>query len=410
MAKKTPFQFRSTGPIGDASPIEWEDWRWQFRRAFRSLVDFQSYFALSPSEIQGFTGADSIFRVQSTPYYTSLASPSDLQDPIRQMILPRGEELSAGAQALFDPLGENKPSNRAGARLVHRYSDRVLFLLTDLCSVYCRYCTRKHFTANDHVLCSGTELEEAVRYVSARPGIREVIFSGGDPLTVSSGRLETYLKAFYDIPHVELIRIGTRMPVVCPMRIDDELIALFKKYKPVYLMTHFNHPDEITKESARALEDLVDGGVPVFNQMVLLSGVNNHPALVQALSRRLLYLRVKPYYMFQADPSQGTDHLRNSIEDSLGIQKDLWGHISGLMMPTYIIDIPNGGGKAAMVPDFEEKGSEAPLHHFKGWDGVRADYISPKTVRQPQLGAYGEEWRRLKEAKANPPRPLPLEF
>jgi lysine 2,3-aminomutase len=219
-----------------------------------------------------------------------------------------------------------------------------------------------------------------------------VIFSGGDPLTIGNNKLEKMLKAFYEIETVELIRIGSRMPVVNPFRMDDELIALFKEYKPVYLMTHFNHPNELSEDSALALERCVDNGIPIFNQLVLLNGINNHPALIYALSRRLLYLRVKPYYMFQADPSLGTDHLRTSIENSMDIQRQLWGHTSGLAMPTYIVDIPAGGGKTSLTPNFlKEKNNNTWT--FEGWDGVSAGYISPETIQSPKVAEdYQQEW------------------
>jgi lysine 2,3-aminomutase len=237
-------------------------------------------------------------------------------------------------------------------------------------------------------------LQEVLAYLKAHPEIKEVIFSGGDPLTLSNQKLATYMEAIDQVPSVELIRIGSRMLASCPMRVDRELIDLLYAFRPVYLMVHFNHPDEITLDVAEALEALVDRGIPVFNQLVLLNGINNHPALIYALNRRLLSLRVKPYYMFQADPSVGTDHLRTSIEESLAIQKALWGHSSGLSMPTYIVDIPNGGGKVALNPDFQIAKQEN-VRSYRGWDGVEADYISPPASQsiQPQLQpSYLEEW------------------
>lgn len=375
------------------------DWKWQFRQGLKSLEGYRDYFDLSDEEVAGFAGLDKLFRAQVTPYYASLASRSVVEDPIRKMIVPHQAELTSEYQQMLDPLGENKKDNRPCRRLIHRYSDRVLFLFTDLCSVYCRYCTRKHFTGHNHVVANSEEIDEALSYIKSHTGIREVIFSGGDPLTVSNSKLEKVISAIYDISHVEIIRMGTRMPVVCPMRIDDELISIFQKYKPIYLMTHFNHPKELTLDAALSIEKLVDHGVPVFNQMVLLSGINNHEAIVQALSRRLLFLRAKPYYMFQADPSLGTDHLRTSIEDSLEIQRKLWGHISGLAMPTYIVDIPGGGGKAAMVPDFQVA-QQDNTRSFKGWDGHQADYISPERVLKPfDVEDYLEEWDKIRSAK-----------
>ena len=386
--------FRKVEPWPGVSEADWRDWKWQMRASLKSQEDFAEHFEMVGSEVAGFAGQESLFRVQTTPFYASLAKDGGVENPVRKIILPSDRELDPGAQQMLDPLGENKSTNRATARLIHRYTDRALFLTTDLCGVYCRYCTRKHFTASDQVLATSKQLTEAVAYVKQHPEIKEIIFSGGDPLTLGNGPLEKFIQAFYEIEHVELIRIGSRIPVVNPFRIDTKLLSIFQKYKPIYFMTHFNHPDELTEDSADALENLVDHGVPVFNQMVLLNGINNHPALVYALSRRLLYLRVKPHYMFQADPSIGTDHLRNSVEDSLQIQKHLWGHTSGLAMPTYIVDIPNGGGKAALTPNFIES-SKGGKHHFKGWDGVVADYVSPATdeIKEPPVPErYQEDW------------------
>ncbi len=374
---KKPFNFRKVKPWPGVLEKQWSDWKWQMRQSVKTREDFEKRFELSKEEKLGFQGLDKIFRVRATPYYVSLADVKNTSCPVRQMIIPKARELLPGKQQMPDPLGENKRKNRPCERLIHRYTDRALLLVTDLCGIYCRYCTRKHFTAKDQVLINSRQMDEVLIYLKTHPEIKEVIFSGGDPLTVSNKKLARIMEKIHSVKTVELIRMGTRMPVVCPMRLDDELLKIFKKFKPVYLITHFNHPDELTEDSAQILEKLVDSGIPVFNQLVLLNGINNHPDLIYALSRRLLYLRVKPYYMFQADPSMGTDHLRTSIEESLEIQKQLWGHSSGLAMPTYIVDIPDGGGKAALVPDFEIQNLKK-ARYFKGWDGVRAKYISPQ--------------------------------
>lgn len=381
---------------------QWNDWRWQFRMSLKTADDFARYFALTPNELAGFKNQEHIFRAQTTPYYASLASQDNELDPIRRILMPSVEETESLHQQMQDPLGERKPENNPVERIVHRYSDRVLFLVTDLCSVYCRYCTRKHFTANDHAFIRNQEYEAALGYIRTHSGIREVILSGGDPLTISDSHLERVLADVRAIDHVEIIRIHTRMPVVAPMRITDDVARIIKKHKPVYLITHFNHPREITAEAAMAVEMLVDSGIPVLNQMVLLNGVNNHAAIVQALSRRLLYLRVKPYYMFQCDPSLGSDHLRTSIDDSLSIQRELWGHLSGLAMPSFIVDIPDGGGKAALTPDFQIAHQES-VRRFRGWDGVEAEYRSPSLHRLPMdVESYLEEWNSLKNSKSSP--------
>lgn len=378
---------------------EWQDWGWQLRNSLKNREDFTRTFQLSEEELAGFTGDGRVFQVRATPYYAALAAQKIPEDPIRRILMPTAQELSLGAQAMLDPLGENR--NNPAPRIIHRYPDRLLFLVTDVCSVYCRYCTRKHFTGGDQAFVRAGEYDQALEYIRSHRGVREVILSGGDPLTLSDSILDRVLADLRSIEHVEIIRIGSRMPVVCPMRVTTKLVDVIRKYHPVFMMTHFNHPREVTAEAAFALRLLVDHGIPVFNQLVLLNGVNNHPAIVQALSRRLLYLRVKPYYMFQCDPSEGTDHLRTSVDESLEIQRELWGRLSGLAMPNLSLDIPNGGGKAGLVPNFEITRSEG-RRTYEGWDGIRSEYVDPAPdSRLMPLDAemYIREWEELKAAK-----------
>ncbi len=396
------FEFLKNNPKGPYEGIalsDWTDWRWQLKNSLRTLSAFQKVYELSAEEERGFESSAGIFQIRSTPYYATLGSKTNPQDPIRLIQTPDYKETSVRFQDMLDPLGEE--SNSVNPRLVHRYPDRVLFLVTDFCSVYCRFCTRKRFTGSNQSFLNEDEYTKALDYIKSHTGIREVILSGGDPLTVSDDIIEDILKDLRRINHIEIIRIGSRMPVVNPYRVTDTLVQIFRKYKPIFFMTHFNHPKELTAESAEAVEKIVDNGTPVMNQMVLLNGINNHPAIIQALSRRLLSLRAKPYYMFQCDPSKGTDHLRTSIQDSLEIQRELWGNISGLAMPNFSIDIPHGGGKTAMVPNFlvERKGD---VWNFKGFDGVHAEYIDPDTsvIRKPMdIDDYLEEWNSLKDAK-----------
>ncbi len=391
------FNFSKSPRPAHIQESDWNNWTWQLRSSLKSQTDFEKYFELTAEEKAAFSEGKELFNIRTTPYYASLANVG-VGDSIRQILMPQKTEIAEGAQQMLDPLGEKK--NNPAPRLIHRYSDRVLFLITDICSVYCRFCTRKHFTGQEQAFIRDEEFKSALAYIKNHRGIREVILSGGDPLTVSDAHLDRVLGELRSIDHVEIIRIGTRMPVVCPMRVTEDLVKIFKKHKPIFLMSHFNHPNEITTEAVQALELLVDNGVPVMNQMVLLNGVNNHPAIVQALSRRLLYLRVKPYYMFQCDPSIGTDHMRTSIEDSLEIQRELWGHLSGLAMPTLSLDIPDGGGKAYLVPNFQTA-HEGQTRKYTGWDGVEAQYISPlpEKIKKPLLGPYQEEWSELKNGK-----------
>jgi lysine 2,3-aminomutase len=389
----------------DVDSADWQNWAWQLRHSLKSREDFALAFELSKEEEAGFAGAGEVFSIRSTPYYAALASRTNPHDPIRQILMPNGKELTPGAQAMLDPLGERR--NNPAPRIIHRYPDRLLFLVTDTCSVYCRYCTRKHFTGSDQAFVRSSDYDQALSYIKSRKGLREVILSGGDPLTLGDAILDRVLSDLRSIEHIEIIRIGSRMPVVCPMRVTDELTAVIRRHQPVFMMTHFNHPRELTREAADALGRLVDNGIPVFNQLVLLNGINNHPAIIQALSRRLLFLRVKPYYMFQCDPSEGTDHLRTSIEDSLEIQRELWGNLSGLAMPTLSVDIPEGGGKAGLVPNFEIS-RDGSKRHFQGWDGVRADYVSPapEMILKPiDVENYSHEWKELQGAKMDTANP-----
>ncbi len=390
--------------IFHVSENEWNDWGWQLRKSFKTEADFAKIFKLSDSEVAAFQNSKEIFNIRSTPYYAGLAGQS-IHDPIRRILMPHEKEWQDFSKSQLDPLGEKKVSNNPVDRVIHRYSDRALFLVTDICSVYCRYCTRKHFTGADQAFIKSEQYEKALAYFRKTKGLREVILSGGDPLTLSDSTLDRVLTDLRKIDHIEIIRIGTRMPVVAPMRITDDLVQIIRKSKPVFLMTHFNHPREVTYEAAVAVEKFVDHGIPVMNQMVLLNGVNNHPAIVQALSRRLLFLRAKPYYMFQCDPSQGTDYLRTSIDDSLAIQKELWGHLSGLAMPNFSVDIPSGGGKIYYTPNFEVSAS-ANSRQYEGWDGVPAEYVNPpkaSIIKPIDVEDYLSEWNELKNSKTITP-------
>ena len=387
--------------IFNATETEWNDWSWQLRRSFKSEDDFKKIFNLSDNEKMAFDNSHEIFNIRSTPYYAALAGKSEL-DPIRRILMPNKNELTDLKPSQLDPLGEKKSVNNPVDRVVHRYSDRALFLITDICSVYCRFCTRKHFTGADQAFIKEAQYQKALDYFKKTTGLREIILSGGDPLTLSDTIIDRVLSDLRKIEHIEIIRIGTRIPVVAPMRITENLVKIIRKSKPVFLMTHFNHPREITFEAAQAVENFVDHGIPVMNQMVLLNGVNNHPAIIQAVSRRLLYLRAKPYYMFQCDPSPGTDYLRTSIDDSLEIQKELWGHLSGLAMPHFSVDIPNGGGKTYYTPKFETEQSAQSLK-YTGWDGVEAEYLNPdaNTIIKPlDAEDYLQEWNEVKNSKS----------
>ncbi len=395
-----PFTFNQIAKPDHIPDSDWKDWKWQLKNVIKTKDVLMQNLSLMPEEKKFFESyKSSDFKFQITPYSLEVLKQKEASESLRKILIGNYLEYSEQKQAQADPL--NELNNNPVPRVIHRYSDRALFLVTDFCSVYCRYCTRKHFTAKDQVFPSKSEYDQAIDYFRSHKGIKEVILSGGDPMTLSDDRLEKVLSDLRSISHIEIIRIGTRIPVVMPMRVTEELVLKLKKFHPVYIMTHFNHPDELTQEAVHALSLWVDNGFPVFNQMVFLNGVNNDPALVQALNRRLVYLRVKPYYMFQCDPSEGTDHLRTSIHDSLQIQKELWGHMSGLSMPNFAVDIPSGGGKAYFVPNFIESENEDEIL-FKGWDGVSEKYINPNAanLKKPKVNeTYQQEWLDIKNSK-----------
>lgn len=372
------FKFKNISCPKDIPCKDWENWKWQLRQLKNSFPNSQQL----------------PFAVGTTPYYIKVTKSSCSN--IKKIIQPDKKETLHGLQSIKDPLGEKRHSPTP--HVIHRYPDRIIFLVTDTCAVYCRYCTRKRYTGKKQSLVSKDDYQKSLSYIKANKGIREVILSGGDPLTLSDTILNTILNDLRSIDHVEIIRLASRVPVVCPMRFTTSLINVLKKYQPVFLITHFNHPDEITKQVVEALTLIADSGILIFNQTVLLNGVNNHPALIQALMRRLLYLRVKPYYMFQCDPSEGSDHFRTSVENSQWIQRELWGRLSGLALPQLSLDIPNGGGKVGIVPNFLKSQSEE-ASVYKGWDGIQDTYKNPpaQTIETAKgFESYEKEWLDLK--------------
>ena len=387
------FDFKKIIPPPKVSQEQWESWTWQMQNSLKSKDDFKSFFSLKEKEVNSFSLIQEKFSVKSTPYYAAVIH----QNPTLQKIaLPHLKELDSKGFHQEDPLGEKAHSPTS--RIIHRYPDRVLFLITDFCGIYCRYCTRKHFTGQGHHIAPQNEYQNAVEYIKNNKGIREVILSGGDPLTLSNDKIHRVLKDIRNIPHIEIIRIGSRMPVVCPFRLDTYLIKILKQYQPVFIMTHFNHPDELTFDCTQYLLRLSDSGIAVYNQMVLLNGINNHPALVQALNRRLLSLRVHPYYMFQCDPSLGTNHFRTTIQNSKWIQKELWGVLSGLALPRLSMDLPSGGGKVELTPDHLIKMAKEGSTH-KGFDGVESTYYNPESSLLPDeklMTSYLKEWHVIK--------------
>ena len=398
------FQFSPVKRPDSVSPDDWRDWKWQLRKflSFEPPRLSDQAPPQGPSKAWGERetakpggGKSPSFVSGTVPYYLKLIEENS-GSGLQKIVRPFWEEEAKGA-GLPDPLAERVHSPVPG--LVHRYPDRVLLFATDICAVYCRYCTRKHWTGKKKGAIGREKLNGALSYIRDNKGIREVILSGGDPLTLSDRRIEDLLRRIREIDHIEIIRLASRLPVVCPMRLTPSLLQIIRKFHPVFLLTHFNHPAELRAEAAAALQAAADSGIPLFNQTVLLNGVNNHPALLQALSRRLLYLRVKPYYMFQCDPSLGTNHLRTTAENSQWIQRELWGRLSGLALPNLSLDIPGGGGKAGLTPDFLLRKEGPDRLVCKGWDGVKGVYINPPAggmQEPPDRDRYMEEWLTLK--------------
>jgi lysine 2,3-aminomutase len=328
----------------------WNDWRWHFRNRITAIDQLVRYIPLSVKEQERLKLVTTKYPLSITPYYLSLINPDDPDDPIRKQAIPSFEEVALAGMGLEDPLEEKRDSVVPG--LVHRYPDRVLMVLTDLCPMLCRHCTRKREWRHGNWVRTPAEIEAMLDYIRKNKAIRDVIISGGDPLTLSTHRLEEVVSRLRQIEHVEIIRIGTRFPVVLPQRIDNELCGMLSKYGPIWLNTHFNHPNEITSESALACDRLLRCGVPVNNQAVLLRGINDSVETQMKLCHGLLKIKVRPYYLFQCDEVQGTEHLRTPVETGIEIIEGMRGHTSGLAVPTFVIDLPQGGGKVSLQPNY----------------------------------------------------------
>ncbi len=323
-----------------------QDWRWQMAHRVRTLVDMESQLTLSDGERRGFASSD-LPAVAVTPYYLSLMDPRDARCPIRQQALPHPDDGRRGAGERTDPLGERGRMPVPG--LIHRYPDRVVLLVAADCPVLCRHCNRRR-RSPDELLGGSTGLDEALRYLRGAPQVREVILSGGDPLTLDDATLERILGRLRAIEHIEILRVHTRAPVTCPMRITDDLTRVLDAARPLYVLTQFNHPREVTPEAAAACARLVDAGLPMANQSVLLRGINSDIAILTALSRALLRTRVRPYYLFQLDPVVGSERFRTPVAAGLELVARLRGRVSGLSIPTFALDAPGGFGKVAVAP------------------------------------------------------------
>ncbi len=346
-------QFRSAGRgfWSDVPDEQWNDWKWQLKNRITSLPQLQKLMpTLTPEEHAGTVLSDTKLAMAITPYFFNLIDPTDENCPIRRQVIPRIEETQVADWEMSDPCGEDSHSPVPG--LVHRYPDRVLFLVTDRCAAYCRYCTRSRLVSNASGYDFHPEFDRQIEYIRSNPQIRDVLLSGGDPLLFSDDKLEHLLKQLRAIPHVEFLRIGTRIPIFLPQRITPELCAMLKKYHPLFLSIHTNHPRELTTEVRDALARLAEAGIPLGNQSVFLKHVNDDLPTMTALVQKLLMCRVKPYYLYQCDLISGSAHLRASVRKGLEIMEGLRGHTTGYAVPQFVIDAPGGGGKVPINPEY----------------------------------------------------------
>ncbi len=358
----------------DIPDEDWNDWRWQLAHRLNSYQELAQIINLTPEEIDGLT-ADGLFRVDITPYFASLIDPDDPLCPIRRQVIPLGREREAFNGMMADSLAEDEHSPVPG--LVHRYPDRVLMLLTTQCASYCRYCTRSRIVGDPRANFSKAEFDQQIAYLRQTPQVRDVLLSGGDPLTIAPRLLEYVLSSLRAIEHIEIIRIGTRVPIFLPQRITDEFCAMIKQYHPLWMNIHTNHPKEITPEVSRALEKLAYAGVPIGNQSVLLAGINDSVNIQRELAHKLVRNRVRPYYLYQCDLVEGAGHFRTTVAKGIEIIEGLRGHTSGYAVPTYVIDAPGGGGKVPVNPQYVI--SQAPGKVvLRNYEGYISTYSEPE--------------------------------
>lgn len=360
----------------DVSDSKWNDWKWQVSNRITTLQDLDSIgFPLTEEEREGMRATLKTLRMAITPYYLSLINPDDPYDPVRKQAIPTVQELYAAPYEAADPLAEDEYSPCPG--LTHRYPDRVLLLATDQCAMYCRHCTRRRFTGHCDASVPKHQLEQGIEYIRKHPEIRDVLVSGGDPLMLSDEQFEWVLSKLREIPHVEIIRFGSRTPVVCPQRITLNLCKIIQKYHPVWCNVQFNHPNELTPEAVSACNMLADAGIPLGNQSVLLAGVNDCVFIMKELVNALVKARVRPYYIYNCDPSLGLSHFRTPVAKGIEIMEALRGHTSGFCVPTFVVDAPGGGGKIPVMPNYliSQTPRKVVLRNF---EGVITTYTEPE--------------------------------
>lgn len=353
-------------PWKDATDEEWDDWRWQLKNRVTRAEQLKLLINLNEEEIAAIEASKGRMATAITPYFAKLMSRTDSNCPIRRQAIPTLEEFYVSPHDLLDPCAEDENSPVHG--LVHRYPDRVLLLVTDKCAVYCRYCTRRRLVGSSEKCITENELDEAIGYIQSNKKIRDVLISGGDPLLMEDDHLEGILAKVRKIPHVEIIRIGSRVPVTLPQRITPSLTNMLKKYHPLWVSIHFSHPKEITKEVRRSCATLADAGIPLGSQTVLLRGINDKPYVMKRLMHELLKIRVRPYYIYQCDLAMGTEHFRTPIAVGINIIEKLRGHTTGYAVPSFVIDAPGGGGKIPVGPTYlisQDKGKMV-LRNYQG--------------------------------------------
>ena len=373
-----PARSRRAPKWADVPDEKWDDWRWQLSNRVNDLDEIAEILELTEDERDGLSAPDK-FRVDITPYFISLIDPTDPTDPIRRQVIPTGREQQAFTAMMEDSLAEDRHSPVPG--LVHRYPDRVLMLVTTQCASYCRYCTRSRIVGDASQNFNRKEHEAQLDYLRRTPQVRDVLISGGDGLTLAPKLFESILQGLRDIPHIEIIRIGSRVPVFLPQRIDDELCAMLEQYHPLWINLHFNHPNEITPEVSRAVDKLTKAGLPVGNQSVLLAGVNDCVHIQRSLVHKLVENRIRPYYLYQCDLVEGSGHFRTPVGKGLEIIEGLRGHTSGYAVPTYVIDAPGGGGKIPVMPNYLISYSDHKIV-LRNYEGYITTYEEPLTYER----------------------------
>jgi len=360
----------------DDVPLDkWNDWHWQMANRITRVTQLEKKLPLDTQTKNDIQKCLLNFRMSITPYYLSLINSNNVNDPIRKQCIPTIEETYCDVNDLEDPLNEVKDS--PVENIVHRYPDRVLFLVTMHCSMYCRHCTRRRVVGETDTIISEKQLQTGLNYIRNHQEIRDVLISGGDPLVMSTNKLEHIISQIRAIKHVEIIRIGTRVPVVLPMRINDNLLRMLKKYQPIWINTHFNHPNEITLDASIACKKIVDAGIPLGNQTVLLKGINNDVNIMKTLLLNLVKNRVRPYYLYQCDLSVGIGHFRTNVDEGIDIMHQLRGFISGYALPVFVIDAPKGGGKIPVSYNYviSKNTKEVVLENYLG---KKYTYPQPK--------------------------------